>query len=229
VKSYLQHKKKFIKPVISVNAYAGKSIHVKTNSPHPELYKLLRKKRDALCEEKNMAVYLIAGSNTLEEMAMYLPQTFSDLNRISGFGPVKTGQFGETFLNIIREYCEQNDLNTNIEEKPAKIKRIQKNTDIKTETKTSSYTLYKEGKTIEEIASERNMAVGTIEGHLSYFISIGEIDINTIIAPEKQVLIKFAIEKFGHLSQKTLKENLPESISYGEIRMVLASLTKTKS
>ena len=224
VNNYLQHKRTFIKPVLFANAYAGKSTHVKTNSPHPELYKLLRKKRDALCEEKNSPVYLIAGSITLEEMALYLPQTFDELNRITGFGPVKTKQFGEAFLTIIREYCGQHDLHTNIEAKPVKVKRKERDTEIKTDTKTSSFNLYKEGKTIEEIAKERNMSAVTIEGHLSYFVGIGTIDINKILSPDKQDLIKSAIEKFGNSSNKTLKENLPDNISYGQISMVIAFL-----
>ncbi|MEP7143561.1 MAG: helix-turn-helix domain-containing protein [Ferruginibacter sp.] len=223
VENFLLYKRTFIKPALLANAYAGKSTYVKKDSPHPELYQLLRKKRDALCEEKNMPVYLIAGSNTLDEMALYLPQTFEELEQISGFGPVKTKQFGESFLTIIREYSVQHDLQTNIEAKAVKTKRREKNTEIKTGTKTASFNLYKEGKTIEEIATIRNMATGTIEQHLSYFVSIGEIDVNSFVSPDNQVLVRSAIEKFGLSSSKALKENLPETITYCEIRMMMAS------
>lgn len=224
VDNYLKNKRTFIKPALTANAYSGKSTHVKTESPHPELYQLLRKKRDALCEEKNSPLYLIAGSATLEEMALYLPQTQDELNQISGFGPVKTRQYGGDFLTIIREYCGQHELHTNMEAKPIKIKHSKKNAEIKTDTKTSSFNLYKEGKTIEEIARERNMAASTIEGHLTYFVGIGEIDINKIIPTDKQILIKSAIETFGNEGTKTIKDNLPEQITYGEIRMMMASI-----
>jgi len=224
VEEYLKHKRTYVKPFLSANAYAGKSTQIKTNSPHPELYKMLRKKRDGICDEKNIPVYLVAGSATLDEMALYLPQSLDELNQISGFGPAKTKQYGEAFINIIREYCELHDLHTNIEAKPIKIKRVKKSTEIKTDTKTSSFYLYKEGKTIEQIAQERNMTAATVEGHLSYFVGLGEIDINTIISIEKQDLIKSSIEKFGLTSTKDIKESLPEHITYGEIRMVAASL-----
>lgn len=224
VAAFSQHKRQFIKPVLSANAYALKSKYIKTESPHPELYHLLRNKRDSVCEEKNMPVYLIAGAVTLNEMALYLPQTMEELNRISGFGPAKTKQFGEGFLSIIRHYCDQHNLRTNIDAKPIKVKRREKAIEIKTDTKTASFTLFKEGKTIEEIAIERNMSVGTIEGHLAYFVTIGEIDINTIIPGDKQELVKSAVEKYGVLSNKMLKENLPDDITYGQIRMVIASL-----
>lgn len=225
VDNYLAHKRSYIKPLFSANSYTGKSTHTKINSPHPELYTLLRKKRDELCEEKGLAVYMIAGSASLEEMSLYLPNTPEQLSQISGFGAIKTKHFGDAFLYIIRAYCELHNLHSNIEAKPVKVKRS-KNHEKKTDTKTASFNLFKEGKTISQIAEERNMTAGTIEGHLAYFVGMGEININNIIPREKLVLIKSAIEKFGTLGTKEIKENLPDNITYSEIRMVLSS-TKT--
>ena len=42
----------------------------------------------------------------------------------------------------------------------------------------------------------------------------------------KQLLIKDAAKIHGTLSHKTLKENLPEDISYSEIRLVMAALNR---
>lgn len=224
VDDFLLHKRSYIKPVLLANAYAAKSAPTKSNSPHPDLYQLLRSKRDELCDVREAPVYLIANGTTLNEMALYLPQTLDELTQVSGFGPVKARQFGETFLTIIREYCELHNLHTNIEAKPAKARLQKRDTELKTNTKTASLTLYKEGKSIEEIAKERKMAAATIEGHLAYFAALGEVDINTIMEAGKQQLIKAAIEKFGPASSKTLKDNLPEKISYGEIKLVVASI-----
>ena len=74
-----------------------------------------------------------------------------------------------------------------------------------------------------EIAEERNLSISTIEAHLAWYVSTGEIDINKMVSVEKQLLIKAAAKTHGSISHKTLKENLPENISYGEIRLVLAS------
>lgn len=227
INNYLQHKRTYTRQLLSSNAYAGKSKNIRTESPHPELYKLLRKKRDTLCEERGVPVFLITGSASLEEMALFLPQTFDELNRISGFGPAKTKQFGAHFLEIIKEYCEHHHLQTNIDAKPIKGKKKEKNITIKTDTKTASFNLFKEGKTIQEIATERKMTTGTIEGHLSYFVGIGEIEISALIPENIREQIKSAIKKFGSLSSKVLKDNLPDNISYGEIRMVMASIKTT--
>ena len=230
ISNYLQCKRSFTKPYLSVNAYSGKSTSIKTDSANPELYKMLRKKRDEICDEKNTPVYLIAGSATLEEMALYLPQTINELNQISGFGPVKSRQYGDVFLNIIRDYCEEYNLQSNLEmkvkkaAKPKTKKAATAKKEIKPDTKTVSFNLFKEGKTIEEIAFERNINATTVEGHLAYFIELDELDISNLLSTNKINPIKLAIEKFGRESTKTIKENLPDNISYGEIRMVLASI-----
>ncbi len=46
------------------------------------------------------------------------------------------------------------------------------------------------------------------------------------VAKDKQEMILKAAELFGVTSLKTLKENLPEEINYGEIRMVVTSMKK---
>jgi hypothetical protein len=60
-------------------------------------------------------------------------------------------------------------------------------------------------------------------------VGTGEIDINDLVTKEKQKLINDAATKYGIASHKTLIDNLPKDISYGELRMVLASGTITKS
>jgi ATP-dependent DNA helicase RecQ len=65
----------------------------------------------------------------------------------------------------------------------------------------------------------------TVEGHLSYYISKGDLQINNFVDTSKQQAIKQAAELFGAEPLRTLKENLPEEITYGEIRMVLASMS----
>ncbi len=229
VNNFLLQKRSFIKQFAAANMYAGKSTYQKNDSPFPELYRQLRKKRDELCDKKNMPVYLVANSNSLDEMARYLPQTFDELNQITGFGKVKTQQFGEAFLSIINTYCEENNLHTNMAAMPVKERPKEKTVAVKTDTKMASFTLYKDGKTIAAIAAERNLAIGTIEGHLSYFVGIGEIDVDNLVAIEKQQSIKNAVEKYGYEVHKTIMENIPAGISYGEVKIVLATLKKASA
>jgi hypothetical protein len=221
ISNYLEHKRKFQKPTFSFNSYAGASNYDNSSLAHPALYKKLRKKRDDICAQKNTPIYLVASSNTLEEMSSYLPQTEHDLNLIKGFGPIKTKQYGNQFLDIIREYCEENGLTSvlNLKEKKAVVEKKKKD---KPDTKKLSFELFKSGKNIEEIAFERNLTIGTIETHLIYFIENNQIELSEILSEEKINIITSAANKVENKNSKSIKDIVPEDVSYGEIRMVLA-------
>ncbi len=223
IEAYNEAKKSFVPVAVPVNAYAGTQTK-KVDSPHPELYKQLRQLRDKICSEMDVPIYFVAGSATLDEMARYLPQTVHELIQISGFGKVKTQQFGDRFLQVITGYCEANGLASNIEEKKPKRERKEKTEkkEPKTDTKQETYTLYKQHKTIEEIAKLRNFTTQTIEGHLAYFVQQGLISVNELVSREKIVLIEPVLDKFDGKSFGPLKTELGDAVSYGDIRLVLA-------
>ena len=160
------------------------------------------------------------------KVATYLPLTKKDLLQITGFGKAKVDKYGDDIIDAVEEYCSRNNIATNMAALPTKEKKEkaqrEKMAVTKTDTKTQSFNLYKEGKSIAEIAAERNLTVGTIEGHLVPFITANEIDINNLVSAKKQQAIFNAVAIHGSLSHKTLVDNLPDDISYGEIRMVLA-------
>lgn len=92
------------------------------------------------------------------------------------------------------------------------------------ETRQISLKMYKEGKTIDEIATLRGMVRGTIEGHLASFIPTGEIQIQEIVSEEKIKKITEATEEVGLESSLPIKEKVGEDITYGEIRAVVSYL-----
>jgi len=186
------------------------------------LHQQLRKLRDSICSKKDLPIYMVAGSRTLDEMATYLPQTIDELEQISGFGKVKLEVYGKQFLEIIQVYCNESNLSSLIAEKIPKRKR-KENTAPKVDTKAESFSLYKSGKTIGEIARERNLTAQTIEGHLSYYVQKGLIGIEELVSREKVVLIEPMVREFHNGSSITpIKEKLGDNFSYGEIRLVIA-------
>ncbi|MBK8142258.1 MAG: HRDC domain-containing protein [Chitinophagaceae bacterium] len=46
--------------------------------------------------QRDLPIFIVAVSNTIDEMAMYLPQTLTELRKISGFGDTKIEQYGAT-------------------------------------------------------------------------------------------------------------------------------------
>lgn len=226
--AYYSSKKKFSVPAFSVNAYAG-TAKQKTENPHPKLYLQLRKVRDEICSKKDLPIYIVAGSTTLDEMAKYLPQTLGELRKVSGFGDAKIEKYGQQFLDVILNYCKINRLSSLIHEKVPKRERKEKSESKKIDTKAETFNLFKQGKAPIEIANERSLTVQTIEGHLANYVRSGEIDIKGLINEEKINKIEQAAKNFNGGSVTPLKEKLGSEISFGEIRLVLAWLEFKKN
>ena len=225
VTSFLQHKLKYAQPRFNITSYATGKAQSIADIPNPELYEQLKSWRNKICERTNMPIYIVANQATLKEIAIYLPLSKKDLLLLSGFGKAKVDKYGDEILSFVENYCQTYNIQTNIAAKSANPKRERKerSNEVKADTKALSFTMFKEGKSVAEIAKERNLSIGTIETHLAWYVGSGEIDINKIVSLEKQLLIKAAVKTHGSQSHKALKDNLPDNISYGEIRLVLAS------
>lgn len=219
---YREQKRSYKKESFYINAYAGSSNYVSKDIVHPELYSSLKDKRDEIAREKKLPVYMVCSTQSLEQLTSYLPQNLPDLGKISGFGKIKLKQFGIDFIDIIKNYCELHNLVSNTDALPVKKIKTAKNKQVKADTKKNTIDLYKQGRSIKQIAEERNLAISTIEGHLAYFIETGEILIDELLNIEKQMLISNAVKQKGYDSIQALKELLP-SISYGELKWFIAS------
>ncbi|MEO8821478.1 MAG: helix-turn-helix domain-containing protein, partial [Ginsengibacter sp.] len=225
VTTFLQHKIKYELPRLKVSVYASGKKQSYSDVPNAELYDSLKRWRDLIVEESNLPIYMIANQNALKEIATYLPFTKKDLMNLSGFGKVKADKYGDDILDVVQDYCERNNLESNMDSKEGNPKRERKEKSLEEKTPTNilSFNLYKEGKSIAEIAKERNLSTNTIEGHLATFIASKQINIDDFVSKEKQKLIKEAIQIHGTSGTRNLKDNLPEDVSYGEIRMVMAA------
>ncbi len=192
-----------------------------------ELFEQLKKLRNQIAHEENVPAYLILSDSSLLDLSTYLPLAKNDLPQISGFGAFKIEKYGAPFLELVQDFCNANNLVSKIELKqPKKTKKASAPRERASDTKRISLELYNQDRSIADIAAERHLAVTTVETHLSYYITTGELDINDFVPYDKQELIEPAVTKYGRLSLKLLKDNLPEEISYGEIRMMVAHLSR---
>jgi hypothetical protein len=194
--------------------------------PHPDLYKTLKNWRNQKAADLNVEAYLILPQKTLLELITNLPVSMAELKKIKGIGTKKVTHFGKEILPLIIAYkVEHNievpdiefDPNQEEEKKPPKI-----------DSKKVSFDFFNGGKSISGIAKERDMAISTIEGHLAYYIGIGELDITTLVSPEK---IRIITQWFHNNSTTNLgaaKAGLGESVNYTELRCVLNYLLFTK-
>ncbi|WP_320052853.1 helix-turn-helix domain-containing protein [uncultured Acetobacteroides sp.] len=205
-----------------------KSFESKTpaNIVNPMLYLALKSWRESKAEELDVPIYMIFSQKALYDLLLKLPTKMADLKGVRGFGDKKLKQFGAEVIDIIADYCEDNGM---AYEKLYEIEysvtndKKQKNAE-KVDTKRVSLELFKEGLSVEQIASKRGIVVSTVEGHLSHFVASGELDIYQIISSDKVGKILNYFENHTEQGLSDAKNMIGADCSYSEIRMVKAYL-----
>ena len=188
-----------------------------------ELFDELRILRRHQAEQENVPPYVIFSDASLMELASYLPHSKEELEQISGFGAFKIEKYGEIFLNVILDYCNKNNLQSKIAEKTPRIKRAPKKINkYEAGTYTTTFQLYKEGNSVEEIANIRNMSLNTIQNHLANFVEVGTIKASELMDINKIDPIISIAKTQTIPSLKAIKEELGEDYSYFEINVALA-------
>jgi hypothetical protein len=193
------------------------------NVLHPELYQAIKNWRDELAREWGVPLYLVLAQKSILEILRFLPSNPAELENIKGLGKVRVKQYGTDLLEIINSYCKDNGIERVIQELPVKEKKI------KTDTKQVSLDLFKQGKTISEIAKERAFTTGTIEGHLAHYILSSEISVFEIVPKIKVAKIMAYLIQNPESSTVDTKIALGDEVSYGELKAVLNHLAFTKS
>jgi DNA-binding NarL/FixJ family response regulator len=83
--------------------------------------------------------------------------------------------------------------------------------------------LFRSGKTVEEIAAERTLTLGTIEAHLTKAIVTGKLELHDYVSGDEVSVIEAAIAEHGATGLKAVFEALEERCTFGKIRAVAAS------
>ena len=219
--SFYKQKNSFVKSRATFSSYSGRSALIPEGIAHPELYALLKRKRDQICSEHNLPIYLVCNSASIEQMTTYLPITLQSLEKIAGFGKIRVSQYGKHFISIIADYCETHGLESTDIITP--VKRIRKTgSALKEDTKNLTFEKFTSGKSINEIAAERDLSTSTIEGHLAHFVKEGQIDIKNLVEADTIETIRKARKKAVHEKISGMKSLLPD-VSYRDIRFYLAS------
>ena len=187
---------------------------VKVNLAHQDLFEELRYLRDTIAMTENVNHFQVFTQKSLYEICDVLPTTPKQLRKISGMGKIRVQKYGEEILDLIKDYCKLNTIEIE-EEEPELLKP-------KVNTKQVTYELFKSGLSIAEIASKRNLVVGTIESHLAHYISEGELDITDLIPKKKLKKAKRLINSADYERLSEVKDILGDDYSWGELRMILA-------
>ena len=90
----------------------------------------------------------------------------------------------------------------------------------KINTKEQTFLLFKQGKSIEEIAKERSLAVSTIERHLLLYLKNGVISIEQLVPSEKINRIKQELQQHPEATISEIKVMLGDDYSWGQVQFV---------
>lgn len=187
---------------------------------HPELYKRLLMWREKKASFHDTNPNNIIQQRALVNIANYLPADKPSLTAVQYVGRISVTKYGEDILGIVNTYLTQNDLQGTslsiITKEATKGKGV-------SETYQITFDLYRQGKSPEQIASERGYSLSTIMGHLGYFVKKGELPMSDFVTLSQQHAIQQAVAKVGTShGLKAIKNNCSEEVTYDQIKIVLS-------
>lgn len=95
----------------------------------------------------------------------------------------------------------------------------------KEDTKVTSFKLYKQGKTVKEIAKERDLNQQTIVRHLAHYVAKGMISVDDLVPSGRADAIRDIVSELGSIkSLSAIKDACPSDVTYQDIVLVIAGL-----
>tara|TARA_R110002073_G_scaffold5624_27_gene34717 strand:- start:4009 stop:6243 length:2235 start_codon:yes stop_codon:yes gene_type:complete len=187
------------------------------------LFEALRSKRSAIASEKNVPAYIVFGDATLRELASVRPATLEAFGKIKGVGDRKLADFGETFLEPIRSYCETHNLETDVKTVPAPAATAAAPRAVLPNANSmAAFDNFRRGESIEEVAEKLGRAVSTVVGYLQDFLRQEKITDPSPWVDEQtrdSILGNLHLVEEGRI--KPMHEFFEGKISYEAIRVVL--------
>jgi ATP-dependent DNA helicase RecQ len=82
----------------------------KTSTADKTLFALLKDLRKEISRKEKLPPFVIFQDPSLEDMAIQYPITVEELKQITGVGSGKALKYGNPFLDLIKEYVEENEI-----------------------------------------------------------------------------------------------------------------------
>lgn len=198
------------------------------------LFEALRSIRMDIATERNVPPYVILGDVSLRELAKFRPTMEDNLLKIYGIGQAKNEEFGELILQKVKSYCEKNKLESNLQitvaarnsgstppRKPSP-KKV-------TAGAASSFELFEQKVSLGDATEQLGRAFGTVAGYLIQYIQSKKItDASDWIPKEVIQKVETAADEVGDERLKPIFDHLNSTISYSEIRVVLATRAESR-
>jgi hypothetical protein len=127
----------------------------------------------------------------------------------------------------VRAWAEENRPKTSGRSGKKRSTGTKKEKPEKGSTYEKTYSLHKQGWTVDRIAAERTMAKSTIEGHFARGIAEGAIDIEGVMPAEERDTLADWMRGNPGKGLNEARANFGERYSFGQLRMVQAWIGRT--
>lgn len=75
-----------------------------------QLLQMLKELRKKIAKQKNLPPFVIFQDPSLDEMCTHYPVSIDELKQIQGVGSGKAMKFGQSFIDMIKKYVDENDI-----------------------------------------------------------------------------------------------------------------------
>jgi ATP-dependent DNA helicase RecQ len=197
-------------------------------SPNAQLVAILKATRKSLADEANVPPYAVFADRSLQEMAHFLPQSQESFLKIHGVGQAKVDKYGASFIALITEFCEENELQeqTNNARASATKSGKAKVSGI-SEKSVNIVREFEAGTSADELAQHHGVKLNTIFSHLYKYVLSGKALTQTdglvqqIDLPESMLdkgITSF--DEHGHERLKPVYEALGEQATYEQLHLL---------
>ncbi|HZU36114.1 MAG TPA: DNA helicase RecQ [Gemmataceae bacterium] len=189
------------------------------------LFELLRGVRSRLAEKRQVQPYIIFSDVTLRELARVRPSTLDAMHALYGVGEMKLRDFGDEFLQSIRDYCQAHDLPMDNATPAFRSERPAKATARPNLTREQAWELFRRGCGIDEAVQRTARSRTTVVEYLAAFIEAERpASIAAWVPDTVHARVAAAARQVGTARLKPIFIALGEQVPYDDIRLVVAHL-----
>jgi ATP-dependent DNA helicase RecQ len=148
---------------------------------------------------------------SMDELCRRRPATLAELQSIPGFGDRKVERYGQQILDALELFTK------GARATGTSARKIPPSEEVKR--------LVAEGKTFEEIAAIRGRQLSTVIGAVANLVEKGELEYQSSwVSADAHAVIENACQRVGLQWLKPIKDALSPTITYDQIRLVVAYL-----
>ena len=156
----------------------------KASTLDPKLYEVLDQNRKSLAKKMDIPYFVVFSDAALGEMATSYPTSIEELEKSNWVGKVKAKKYGESFIQLIKKYISENDVN-----KPDDI--IIKSVANKSTTKIYIIQSVDRNVPLDEIAKNKGISFDKLLSEIEYIVETGtKLNLNyyidTLIDADRQ-------------------------------------------